>query len=104
MKFVRYADDFVCAFQYQGDAERFCKVLGKRLEKFGLSLAEEKTRIIYFSRFQMRDNKISDFLGSEYRWGNDRRGKPLVKRLTSRRKYRASLKNFSEWCKEEQTP
>ena len=98
-KLVRYADDFVCAFQYQDDAARFYKVLGRRLEKFGLSLAEEKTRMFWFSRFETKDNKTFDFLGFEYRWGQDRRKKPLVKLLTSRRKYRASLKNFSEWCR-----
>ena len=29
---IRYADDFVCAFEREGDAERFYQVLGKRLE------------------------------------------------------------------------
>jgi retron-type reverse transcriptase len=33
---IRYADDFVCAFQYQDDAERFYQELGQRLGKFGL--------------------------------------------------------------------
>ena len=32
----RYADDFVCAFQFKRDAERFYRVLGKRLAKYGL--------------------------------------------------------------------
>jgi len=99
VKLVRYADDFVCAFQCQDDAAGFYKALGRRLEKFGLSLAEEKTRMFRFSRFKTKDNKTFDFLGFEYRWGHDRRKKPLVKLLTSRRKYRASLKNFSEWCR-----
>jgi RNA-directed DNA polymerase len=31
---IRYADDFVCAFQFARDAERFYKVLPKRLKKF----------------------------------------------------------------------
>ncbi|MFM2484995.1 reverse transcriptase domain-containing protein, partial [Celerinatantimonas yamalensis] len=29
---IRYADDFVCAFQFVRDAERFYKVLPKRLK------------------------------------------------------------------------
>lgn len=98
VKLVRYADDFVCAFQYGDDAERFYKVLGKRLGKFSLSLAEEKTQIIRFSRFQRKKNKRFDFLGFEYWWGKDRRRKPLVKLRTSRKKYRASLQSFKEWC------
>ena len=47
---IRYADDFVCAFEDQADAERFYNVLGQRLEKFGLELSGAKTRIIPFSR------------------------------------------------------
>ncbi|NQY73569.1 MAG: group II intron reverse transcriptase/maturase, partial [Candidatus Margulisbacteria bacterium] len=35
----RYADDFVCAFQYSRDAERFFKVLLKRLGKYNLQVA-----------------------------------------------------------------
>ncbi|MFT5806339.1 MAG: RNA-directed DNA polymerase [Moritella dasanensis] len=31
---LRYADDFVCAFQFSQDAELFDKVLSKRLKKF----------------------------------------------------------------------
>ncbi|WP_232804161.1 reverse transcriptase domain-containing protein [Motilimonas sp. E26] len=31
---IRYADDFVCAFQYANDAERFYEVLPKRLKTF----------------------------------------------------------------------
>ena len=48
----RYADDFVCAFQYTEDAERFYRVLPKRLKKFNLEVAEEKTNKLRFSRFQ----------------------------------------------------
>ena len=46
----RYADDFVCAFQYERDAERFYGVLGKRLGKYGLELSPEKTRLLGCSR------------------------------------------------------
>ena len=59
----RYADDFVCAFQYEDDAKRFYKALGLRLEKFGLSLAEEKTGMMRFSRRHMEDNTCFEFLG-----------------------------------------
>ena len=34
---VRFADDFVCCFQYKEDAERFYAALLLRLEKFNLS-------------------------------------------------------------------
>ncbi len=45
---VRYADDFVVGFQHRPDAERFLHELGGRMEKFGLALHPEKTRLIEF--------------------------------------------------------
>lgn len=95
----RYADDFVCAFQYKADAEAFYRVLGKRLSRFGLELSGEKTRILRFSRHARRDSGRFDFLGFEYRWGVARSGKACVQRRTSRRKLRASLVRFAEWCR-----
>jgi RNA-directed DNA polymerase len=97
--YCRYADDFICAFQNQRDAERFYEVLGKRLGKFGLTLAEEKTRIIRFSRLHMEDKAMFEFLGFEFRWGTNKAGKPQFLKRTSRKKYRKSLKNFDEWCR-----
>ena len=55
--------------------------------------------MIRFSRFKMEDNSRFDFLGFEYSRGKDRRQRPLVKLRTSRRKYKASLKNVSDWCR-----
>jgi RNA-directed DNA polymerase len=93
------ATHLVCAFERQEDAQRFYEALGKRLEKFGLELSEEKTRIISFSP-TCRPGKTSfDFLGFEFRWGKDRTGKPHVKRRTARKNLRNSLKRFNEWCK-----
>jgi group II intron reverse transcriptase/maturase len=97
---IRYADDFVCAFQYQEDAERFYEVLGKRLGKFGLEVSAEKTRMIPFDRHRPSGKTGFDFLGFEFYWGKDRGGRPHLKRRTSRKKLRASLKRFTEWCKE----
>lgn len=70
----RYADDFVCAFQFEHDAIRFYNELAKRLAKFNLQLAEEKTNIIRFSRFWSKDKTKFDFLGFEFRWGKSRFG------------------------------
>jgi len=68
---VRYADDFVIGFQYDGDAKRFAKDLEERLAQFALSLHKEKTRLIEFGRFAETDRKnrgdgkpeTFDFLG-----------------------------------------
>ena len=92
----RYADDFVCAFELESDAQRFYKVLPKRLARFGLEVAAEKTNIIQFDR----SSKLRfDFLGFEIYWGKSRWGKIVLKRRTSRKKYRASIANFKQWCK-----
>ena len=64
----RYADDFIYAFRFKKDAEKLYKALIKRVEKFGLSLSQDKTRIIKFSRFE-KDSKFFEFLGFEFGWG-----------------------------------
>ena len=96
---IRYADDFVCAFQYQSDAEAFYGSVGDRLGKFGLSVAEDKTRILRFCRFDLAGSGRFDFLGFEFFWDRTRRGLRGVKRRTSRKKLRASLAIFTAWIR-----
>ncbi len=55
---VRYADDFVCCFQYKSEAEEFYKDLITRLMKFGLEIEQSKTKIIEFGRFAERDRNL----------------------------------------------
>lgn len=97
---IRYADDFVCAFEYEVEAQRFYNTLGPRLAKFGLTLAAAKTRTIAFRQGDHLGQTSFDFLGFEFRWGYDRAGKPQVKRRTARRKLRSALQNFKDWCRE----
>jgi RNA-directed DNA polymerase len=94
----RYADDFVCAFERETDAERFYGVLSQRLETFGLEVAAEKTHLMRFSRLNRKASGVFDFLGFEFRWGLSRWRKPVLKRRTARTKYRAALSIFQEWC------
>jgi RNA-directed DNA polymerase len=96
----RYADDFVCAFECESDAERFYKALGARMESFGLEVAEEKTDLLRFSRQDWHKSGTFEFLGFEFRWGRGRWGKPALKRRTARKKYRAALASFQQWCRE----
>jgi RNA-directed DNA polymerase len=100
----RYADDFVCAFEYEKDAQRFYEALEKRLNKFNLEVAENKTHLLVFSRYKIRNGSSFNFLGFEFRWGLSRRINkrlriPIVKRRTSREKLYASLANFKVWLK-----
>jgi len=94
----RYADDFICAFRFKDDVEEFYMALIKRLNKFGLSLSSDKTRIIRFSRFEKGTNYF-EFLGFEFRWGTSRKGKDMIKLRTSRKKLLSSLIKFSLWCR-----
>lgn len=103
---TRFADDFVVNFQYGSDAERFQKSLTDRFEKFGLELAEEKTRLLRFGRFVRADLAKTgdkpdtfDFLGFKHICGIDQGGKFALVRIPcikSRRKFLAKTK---EWLK-----
>jgi len=96
---IRFADDFVCAFQYRREAQRFYRSLPKRLEGFGLAIAPEKTRVHRFSRFHPTRTRRFTFLGFEFYWEADTKGTARVWRRTSRKKLRAGLKACKEWLK-----
>jgi RNA-directed DNA polymerase len=51
MYFVRYADDFVAAFQFEDDANAMHEALAKRFAEYRLELHPEKTRVLRFGRF-----------------------------------------------------
>jgi len=59
---IRYADDFAICVEHEEDAERAVVKLRERLGKFGLKLAEEKTRVIEFGRKAEKPGTF-DFLG-----------------------------------------
>lgn len=96
---MRFADDFVCAFQYRVDAMRFEKELRERLGKFGLSVADEKTRMLQFNRRVKEPNDSFEFLGFEFRWVTRRSGEAGVRRRTSPKRLHASVRAFTEWIK-----
>lgn len=106
---VRYADDFVCCFGSEYEAKEFFRHLKARLNKFGLELAEDKTKIIMFGRYAVSDQKEKnggkpktfDFLGFTHYCSRSRDGKRFrVKRLTSKKKRTQSYKKIKEWIKE----
>jgi RNA-directed DNA polymerase len=97
---LRYADDYIGAFEHRAEAERFYAALGPRLEEFGLALATDKTRILSFSRQPPPGQSSFECLGLEFRGGQERAGKAHLKRRTARAKLRASRQRFTQWCKE----
>ena len=96
---VRYADDFVIGFQRRDDAERFRSDLTRRLARFGLELADEKTRLIEFGRFaamnrQRRGDRKPEtfaFLGFTHICAKTRTGRFKLARVTNKGKMRAKL-------------
>jgi len=95
----RYADDWVCAFGFREDAERFYRVLAKRLKKFNLEVAAQKSRILRFSRFHPSMRHRFSFLGFEFYWMPDRQGVSRVKRRTARKRLQAACRRIKEWIK-----
>lgn len=100
---MRFADDFVCCFQYREDEQRLSNALGARLGKFGLELSAEKTQVIKFTRFETENSNSFTFLGFEYRWGLSRAGKPLVMMRTSKKKFKAALAAILSWVKKDRS-
>jgi group II intron reverse transcriptase/maturase len=104
---TRYADDSVACFQYKEDAERYYTSLKKRLGKFKLSVADEKTRIIRFGRFAERDCKREgegkpdtfDFLGFTHYCGRSRKGRFKLKWKTARKKFVSKVNAFNKWMR-----
>ena len=97
---IVYADDFVVCFQYKDEAEQFYERLKHRMEHFGLSLEEKKSRLIEFGRFaeencKKRGTKPETFtyLGFIHYCSKGKNGKFRVKRKTSKKK-------FAKKCKE----
>ena len=103
---VRYADDAVLGFQYQGDAMRLKAALAQRLAKFSLQLHPEKTRLIEFGRFAAQNRakrkegkpETFAFLGFTHICGKRRSdGRYAVHRTTERRRLRDFAADLKEW-------
>ena len=100
---VVYADDFIVCFQYKTDAVEFLRCLKLRLNRFGLQLEPEKTRLIEFGRFAKANRKkrgagkpeTFTFLGFTHYCSSSRNGKFRVKRKTSRKKFAKKCKELS---------
>lgn len=101
-----YADDCAYCFQYKNEAELFVnKLLPNRLKKFGLELAEDKTKLISFGRFAKERSKTGkvetfDFLGFTHYCGLSKMGRFRVKRKTAKKKFNAKVKEMKIWIRD----
>ena len=100
---IRWADDFVLGFEVESDARRVMEVLPKRLERFGLSLNMDKTKLIPFmkpSKTGKHKPETFTFLGFTFYWGKSRKGYWVIKKKTARKRMVRFMKAMWQWCKE----
>jgi RNA-directed DNA polymerase len=99
---VRYADDAVFAFEREDDAMRVMGVLAKRLERYGLSLHPEKTRLLPHKRparsaASGRRATTFDFLGFTHYWGRARSGHWTPRVKTRKARLRRIIVTVNDW-------
>jgi len=99
--YIRYLDDFVVCFQYHADAIRFQRVITKRLEKFSLAIAPDKTRLIQFGRFatkwvKSKGKKVATFcfLGFRLYCSKNKNGNFKVGLKTQKQRLHRSCTNM----------
>ena len=100
---VVYADDFVVCFQYKEDAVMFYELLKRRMRHFGLSLQEDKSRLIQFGRFAKENCERNGhkpetftFLGFTHYCSCNKNGKFRVKRKTSKKKFAKKTREINQ--------
>ena len=96
--YVRYADDFLMMFQYEEEAVRVLELLRTRLAKFGLEVAEDKTRIIPIGRFKGTKEDF-DFLGFTFFNTKTRGGKYRLGVRTGRKKLKLKKQTVKTWLR-----
>lgn len=101
---VRYIDDFVMCFQNQSDALRVQEALRKRLDKFGLALEPNKTKLVAFGRFAgryashqgRRRPETIYFLGFTLYCTRNLKGNFKIGMRTEKSRLRRSLSNLQD--------
>jgi len=99
--FRRYADDSIVCFERRDDAEAYLGALPARLAKFGLQLAEEKSALVKFNRWEGESSGKFTFLGFDFYWGKSRHNPKYwrVRRTTTAKKFRSGLGALKDWLK-----
>ena len=104
---VRFADDMVFVFQFKEDAERFYKVLPKRLEKYGLKLHEDKSSMIQSgSKVAEEADKRGErlptykFLGFVCYWAKSRNGWWRMKYKSRSDRFTGKLNGLRKYLRE----
>ena len=101
---VRYADDFIIGFETEEDALRVMEVLGKRLERLGLALHPDKTRLLPFRRPPVGQTSgkgpaTFDFLGFTFYWARTCKGRWGMTCKTRSASLRRFIGSVYDWCR-----
>jgi len=106
MELIRYCDDFVVCCESEKDAKNFLELLHTRLEKFGLQVSENKTKVLKFGRQVWKQTQRSKekvetftFLGFTHYCGKSRQGYFVIGHKTSKENLSRKLKETKEWLK-----
>ena len=92
-------------FEHEDDARRVLGVLAKRLEKYGLRLHPDKTRMVDFRspsksrRGGSQRERSFAMLGFTHYWGRSRKGRWVVKRKTAKDRLGRALRAIGHWCR-----
>ncbi len=107
---IRYADDMVFIFEKMEDAVRIFRVLGKRLNKYGLEIHEAKSALLPFgkktaARMALDGQRIPifTFLGFTCYWGKARKGFFRLKLKSRSDRYTGTLKRLRAFLRENRT-
>ncbi|WP_237342892.1 reverse transcriptase domain-containing protein [Wolbachia endosymbiont of Folsomia candida] len=106
IQLIRFCDDFVVGCEREEDAKEFLELLKQRLSKFGLEIAENKTKIVKFGKKEWyqaerekRKTASFNFLGFTHYCGKSRNGKLTMKQKTSKISLARKIKEIKEWLK-----
>jgi len=104
---IRYADDMVFVYEHKEDAERVFRVLGKRLNKYGLEMHEAKSALLpsgrgVAKRMAQAGERMPTFafLGFTCYWGMARKGFWRLKLKSRSDRLTVTLKRLKKYLKE----
>lgn len=103
IKTFRYADDLIICCRYEKEAVRIKSALSKRLAKFKLTMNEEKTKMVSFSKINCRrgvKQDAFDFLGFTFYLGHSLKRTIIPKLKTNGKRLRSKLKRVNEWARQ----
>ena len=96
---IRFADDYIACFQYEGDAKRFHQEMRTRLAAFDLEVEPSKTALLRFGSTSLqggkREARTFNFLGFTHYVTRSRKGRFVVGRKTEGKRLRSKLKQLN---------